>query len=273
MKKIECIDFHTHIFPDTLAPKAIASLTESAKNLYTPHTDGTKQGLLKSMNDAGIDISVIMPVLTKHTQTVKTNEFSAAAIGDGIRAFGGLFPTEDEYKKDIDFIVSLGLPGIKLHAEYQNFVVDEPKMLRIYDYAFSKGLIIMQHAGFDPAFKAPFRSSPKMFANVIKQLGGGTMIAAHLGGQSQWDDVENYIVGTNIYIDTSMGFERYPTDQFLRIVKNHGSDKILFGTDSPWSDGKKEHEILLSLPLSNTEKENILFRNAEKLLGLKNQAV
>ncbi|MBO5037351.1 MAG: amidohydrolase family protein [Clostridia bacterium] len=268
MQKIKCIDFHTHIFPDALAPRAIAALVEGGKHLYLPNADGTKDGLIEFMDRSGIDVSVVMPVITKQSQTVKTNEFSVAVLSDRIRAFGGIFPNTDDYKRDIDFVVSLGLPGIKIHAEYQDFIVDDPKMLKIYDYAFSKGLMIMQHAGFDPAFEAPFRSNPKMFANAMKQLGGGTMIAAHFGGQSQWDEVEKYIVGTNIYIDTSMGFDYYSEEQFMRIVKNHGSDKVLFGTDSPWSNSGKERERLLALPLPVEDKENILHKNAERLLGI-----
>jgi predicted TIM-barrel fold metal-dependent hydrolase len=268
MDKIRCIDFHTHIFPDTLAPRAIAALVESGKHLYAPHTDGTKAGLLAFMDKSEIDVSVVMPVITKHSQTLKTNAFSAEITDGRIKAFGGIYPHTDDYKRDIDYVVSLGLPGIKLHAEYQDFVADAPEMLKIYDYAFSKGLIILHHAGFDPAYDPPYRATPKMFANIRKQLGGGTLIAAHLGGQSQWDDVEKYIVGTDIFIDTSMGFDMYPTDQFLRIVKAHGSDKILFGTDSPWSDSGKEKKTLLSLPLSDEEKENILHKNAERLLSI-----
>ena len=268
MTGIKCIDFHTHVFPDTLAPRAIAALVESGKHLYTPHTDGTKNGLIDFMDKSGIDVSVVMPVITKQSQTLKTNAFSAEITGERIKAFGAIYPHTDDYKRDIDYVVSLGLPGIKLHAEYQDFVADSPEMLKIYDYAFSKGLIILHHAGFDPAYDPPYRATPKMFANIAKQLGGGVMIAAHLGGQSLWDDVEKYIVGTDIYIDTSMGFDFYQTEQFLRIVKAHGSQKILFGTDSPWSDSGKERKTLLSLPLSDEEKENILHKNAERLLGI-----
>ena len=57
MQKIRCIDFHAHIFPDTLAPKAIASLVEGGKHLYLPNTDGTKDGLIKFMDESGVDIS------------------------------------------------------------------------------------------------------------------------------------------------------------------------------------------------------------------------
>ena len=268
MTTIKCIDFHTHVFPDALAPRAIAALVESGKHLYTPHTDGTKSGLIDFMDKSGIDISVVMPVITKQSQTLKTNAFSSEITGDRIKAFGAIYPHTDDYKRDIDYVVSLGLPGIKLHAEYQDFVADSPEMLKIYDYAFSKGLIILHHAGFDPAYDPPYRATPKMFANIRRQMGGGVLIAAHLGGQSLWDDVEKYIVGSDIYIDTSTGFDMYPTEQFLRIVKAHGSEKILFGTDSPWSDSGKERKTLLSLPLSDEEKENILHKNAERLLRI-----
>jgi predicted TIM-barrel fold metal-dependent hydrolase len=70
-----------------------------------------------------------------------------------------------------------------------------------------------------------------------------------------------------MYLDTSMGFSYYPHEQFLRIVKAHGADKILFGSDSPWSKAGEEIAALQSLPLSEEEKAKILYKNAEKLLS------
>ena len=97
---------------------------------------------------------------------------------------------------------------------------------------------------------------------------GGIIVAAHLGGHQEWDDVERHLVGTNIYLDTSMGFEYYPREVFLRIARNHGVDKILFGSDSPWSDAKTEIEHLRAMPLSDGEKELILSGNARRLLAI-----
>lgn len=262
------IDFHTHIFPDKLAERAIKALTEGIDNLYTPVTDGTRDGLLSYMDKNGIDVSVIQPVVTKPSQTEKNNLWAQSICSDRIVAFGGIYPHTEDYKKDIDLIVSLGLKGIKFHAEYQDFMLDDIKMLRIYDYALSKGLILLHHAGFDPAYKPPFRSSPKQFAVLDRELRGGVIIAAHLGGHAQWDEVEQYIAGTGIYIDTSMGFEYYPHEQFLRIVKAHGADKVLFASDSPWSDAASEVKALRALPLSDDEKELILSGNARRILKI-----
>ena len=265
------IDFHTHIFPDSLAPRARKSLEDSTVHFgynYKALTEMTRASLLEHMNMWGVDISVIQPVVTKPSQTVTTNTWAAEAQCDRIIAFGGIHPDTDDYKRDLDLVVSLGMKGIKLHTEYQRFYPEEERMLRIYDYAFSKGLIVLHHAGFDPGMPEPFHSNPERFAKMLENFSGGTFVLAHLGSQEMWDDVEKYLVGKDVYFDTSMGFECYPSEQFLRIVKNHGADKILFGSDSPWSNASKELAILNSLPLTAAEKQLILCDNAKKLLNL-----
>ncbi len=263
------LDFHTHIFPDSIAKRARASLIESARGLYHPDHDMTLQSLLENMERCGVDKSVVQPVLTKQSQAEKVNAWAASLESDKIIPFGGLYPTEEHYKEDIDFICSLGLKGIKMHCEYQHFQVDSPLMLRLYDYAFSKGLIILHHAGFDPAFPPPFNSSPKQFLNVWKQMRGGIMVAAHLGGHAQWEDVIENLASTGIYLDTCMGQTYYGSKIFIDIVNAFGADRILFASDSPWSNPKQEIQLISSLPLPSSDKEKILHLNAERLLGLK----
>ena len=264
------IDFHTHAFPDAIHERAIASLCKASHDILSPCHDGSLSGLLSNMDKFGVDLSVVQPVITKPSQTKTLNEWAAKITeeNDNIISFGGIHPHSDDWKRDIDFVCSLGLPGLKFHCEYQDFKIDDPLMLKIYDYAFSKGLIILHHAGYDPAFEEPFRSSPQMFANVLKEMKGGVMIAAHFGGGRQWDDVERYLVGRDIYLDTSMGQEYYPPEQFLRIVSHHGADKILFGSDSPWSKADYELEHINASALSDDEKALILGKNAKRLLGL-----
>lgn len=262
------IDFHTHAFPDRLAERAISTLVEAGNNQYLPCSNGTAEGLLKNMDRFGVDISVVQPVVTKPAQTRTVNLWAKEISVGRLISFGGLHPETDDYKRDIDLICELGLPGIKLHPEYQGFEIDDPKMLRIYDYALSCGLILLFHAGFDPAFPPPIHSSPKRFRQISESLGGGTIVAAHLGGIKQWDEVEEELAGSQVYLDTSMGFEYYSKEQFLRIVKKHGADKILFASDSPWSRADKELETLNSLPLSQEEKDLILYKNAKGLLKL-----
>jgi predicted TIM-barrel fold metal-dependent hydrolase len=244
----------------------MTKLTETIDNLYTPVHDGTVAGLLKNMDEWGIDVSVIHPVITKASQVRKTNEWIKSVCSGRIVGFGGIYPHSDSFKEDIDYVAELGLKGLKFHAEYQNFIVDDVKMLKIYDYALSKGLILLHHAGYDPAYPPPFKSTPQQFAKIGRELRGGVIIAAHLGGHAQWSDVEEHLAGSSIYLDTSMGFEYFSQEQFLRIVKKHTPGKILFGSDSPWSNAKTEIEHIKRLPLAENDISAILGGNAKKVL-------
>lgn len=276
------IDFHTHVFPDAIAPRALESLVGNIrfhnpqalakhKSLACPATDLSLGDTLAKMDNFGISLSVVQPVITKPSQTLKLNEFAAKIMAEHpnrIVSFGGIHPESDDWKRDIDFVCSLGLKGLKFHAEYQGFVVDAPEMLRIYDYAFSKGLILLHHAGADLGMARPYKSSPAQFAHIARELKGGVLVAAHFGGHEQWDEVEEHIVGTDIFIDTSMGFEYYTEEQFLRIVKAHGAEKVLFATDCPWSNPEHEIKALMATPLSAEDKELIFHKNAERLLNI-----
>jgi predicted TIM-barrel fold metal-dependent hydrolase len=262
------IDFHTHIFPNELAPKALGSLLSKLNKDYIPANDCTLDGLKQNMKKWGIDISVIQPVITRKSQLKNINLWAKEITSGNIISFGGVYPHTDDYKSDIDFVVDLGLKGLKFHPEYQDFQVDDKDMLKMYDYALSKGLVLLFHAGVDIGMPAPYKSSPKQFANVVDAMQGGTIIAAHLGGHRQWDDVERYLVGKDIYLDTSMGLEYYSKEQFLRIVKNHSADKILFASDSPWSYAGKEIEIINELPLSSQDKNKIFSINARNILKI-----
>ncbi len=263
------IDFHTHIFPDELAPRAMKGLLKHwVDQPIDPVTDGTKAGLIAEMDRTGVDISVIAQIATRPSQTEAGCRFAAEIADDRIIPFGSVNPYSDDYRRDIDLIVSYGLKGIKLHAEYQEFIVNSPEMLRIYDYAFEKGLIILQHSGFDIAYQPPYRSTPAMFADVMRQMKGGVMVAAHLGGVKMWDEVLELLCGTDIYLDTSQGVDYYTKKQFIDIVNAHGADKILFGTDSPWGSATRECKGILSCNFT-AEQEYLIFEgNAKRILDL-----
>ena len=262
------IDFHTHVFPDRIAPLTVASIAARIGQQYIAVSDGTVAGLLKNMDRWGIDLSVIQPVITKQSHFRSTNEWVAAIRSDRIECFGGIYAHSDDYKSDIDFVLSLGLAGLKFHPEYQDFYVDEARMLRIYDYALGKGLILFFHAGYDPGFPPPIKSTPAQFAKIAAAMQGGTIVAAHLGGCGQWDEVEKDLAGSDIYLDTAVGFEYFTEELFLRVLEKHGADKILFSSDSPWSDGGSEIAHIRSLPIPESAKDAILSGNAKRLLGL-----
>ena len=262
------IDFHTHIFNDQLAPKARAALINNSHGAYRHCTDMTRAGLLAYMDAHGIDKSVVLSIATKPTQVGKINAWAEEINDDRLIAFGAVYPLGEDWKRDIDDVVARGLKGIKLHPEYQRFYVDDESVLPLYDYAFSKGLIVLWHAGYDPVGTPPYRSSPRRFAALADRYDGAKMVVAHLGGQEQWVETAEFLAGKNVWMDTSMATKYCPKDLFEFIVKKHGADRILFASDSPWSDTAEAADMIRGCDFTDGDKEKILHGTAEKLLGL-----
>lgn len=260
------IDFHTHDFPDAIAAKSIALLQQRSGTM--PYTDGTYQGLARSMGEGGIDISILLPVVTKPSQFTTVNRV-AAQLNEkqgAIRSLGGIHPDNEDYREKLKEIKSMGLPGIKLHPAYQGTYMDDIRYKRIVSYALEQDLLVVFHAGVDIGLPEPVYTDPERTLNLLRDTGGGNMILAHLGGWKCWDQVEELLLDRNVYFDTAFVQDFMSKEQFMRIVRGHGSDKILFGTDSPWSGQKESVEWLKSLPFSTEEQEQIFSGNAKKLL-------
>ena len=268
------IDIHTHVFPDAMAEKTIALLADKAD--LKAYTDGKVSGLLDSMDKGGIDCSVIMPVVTAPRQFDSINRF-AADINEKyadkkqngvprLISFGGIHPDSVDYKGQLDTIKSMGFMGIKLHPDYQGVFFNDIRYKRIVSYATELDMLILVHAGLDVGMPDPIHCTPRMSDEVIRETESDKLILAHLGGFGLWDEVEELLVGRDIYMDMAVIPEYISDEQFVRIVKNHGSDKILFGSDSPWSGQKESVEWIKRQALTDEDKEHIFWKNAARLL-------
>jgi hypothetical protein len=260
------IDIHSHCFPDGLASRAIAALTEKAG--IPAYTDGTVRDLKRSMITAGIDMCVIQHIATKPEQTANVNRWAVEIQDAGIIGFGSIHPDYQGWREEIKWLVGSGIKGVKFHPEYQDFYVDDPKVYPIYEALFEAGLTVLFHAGVDLGFPYPYHCTPSRLAKVLDSFLGSRMIAAHMGGYRYWKDVERYLLGKDIYLDTSFAFNDLGAETMLALIKGHGVDRILFGSDSPWTDQWKEVSNIKSLDLSGEEIASILGGNAVHLLSI-----
>lgn len=280
------VDMHTHIFPDKISADVIEKLSRVAG--IPAHTDGTLDGLKKSMDDAEINLSVILPVATNTHQVEKINS-SAAELNEkfsdaGIFSFGCIHPDFANVRAELSRVKNRGLKGIKIHPVYQDINLDDAKFLRIFDRAAELDLIVVTHAGLDIGFPGVIRCSPQMIRRVVDEIGNFKFVAAHMGGWKNWREVLELLSDTKIFIDTAFStgeivprsdshwqaddLEGLTPAQFMTFVKIFGADRILFGTDSPWTSARSSIEFINNLPLDDDAKEKILGRNAQRLLEI-----
>ncbi len=263
------IDFHTHAFNPKIAERAISKLEHISG--FTPFTRGLVPQLIDRMDEWGVDKSVMLSIATKPSQQTIINDWAAAVNNaqERIIAFGSVHPDADDFEDEIARIKQLGLHGIKLHPDYQDFMVDDKKLDPLYEAAACIGLPIIFHAGRDCMSPNLIHCTPERAAKVIKRHPKLKIILAHLGGCDMWEQVFDIIAGTGeqVYLDTSFTLG-CPDELMLKIIRKHGTDRILFGSDCPWASGGAILEKLLRLDLTDDEREKIFGKNAVGLLGL-----
>lgn len=261
------IDFHTHAFPEAIAEKAIAKLSFVSGGL-NPHTNGTTSGLKELMQKTKVDKAVVLNIATNAKQQKNVNDFAAQLNSNpDFFSFGSIFPDSPDALEELERIKALGLKGVKLHPDYQGFSVDDEKMKPIYKKISKLGLITIFHAGLDYGFPPPYGGTPEKMVKALSWF-ESPVVAAHWGGIDCGEGVLDLLCGKDIYFDTSFGYGNMPKYYAEKILEKHGTDKILFGTDSPWHTADMEMRLLSTLDLSEEEKEKITHKNAEKLLGL-----
>lgn len=259
-------DFHVHLYPDPLASKAVSHLTRCFGN--PPAFDGTVTGAKKKLSETGLRCALNLPVSTKPDQVDSINAWAAANNRGPVFSLATVHPDTPDIPAVLAAIQAAGFKGIKLHPEYQAFTLDDPRMEPVWDACADLGLFIFLHAGGERVFKPPFHSSPTTIAALLERHPRLTLVAAHLGGFQMWDESEQVLIGKNLTLDLSHTLFWMPDEQISRMIKNHGTDRIVFGTDGPWQDCGKVLEAFLKLPFSPEEQRKILWENAVRLLNL-----
>ena len=258
--KQKVIDVHTHIWPSKLAPNAVEHVGTYYN--YDMHGKGTIEDLTKSAKEAGIEKLIIHSSALKASQVETVNDATASHLSETVAGFGTLHPDYKDFEKEILRIKSLGLKGIKLHPDFQFFNIDDRRMYEAYDIIRAEKLPILFHMG---DVKYDYSSAHRLL-KVLNDFPGIIVIGAHLGGHLKWDDAEELLVGKDIYMDCSSTDRMLMPERAVRIMRNHGTEKILFGTDYPIELHKEGVEKFLALGLTDEENENILYNNAYNLL-------
>lgn len=259
------IDFHTHAFPDDLSERVIKALEKEGG--IKAHLDGKISTLLSSMDSCGIERSVICNIATKPAQFDSILKWCKKVRSERIIPFPSFHPYDPEFRNRIHEIKQEGFKGIKFHPYYQNFTIDEERLLPVYEKICDENLILVMHTGFDFAFPMIRIADPEKIVAVIGKFPCLKLVTTHLGAWKQWEEVEQMLLGKQIYMEISFSLECLDADAVKNIISNHPMEYVLFGTDSPWTDQQKAVSLLRGLQLGEKKERLVLRENAVKLLN------
>jgi predicted TIM-barrel fold metal-dependent hydrolase len=265
--RIMIIDVHTHIYPNHRAAQMLDAVKERAG--VQAYTDGTIEGLLRSMQEAGIESVVVSSIATRPEQVEAMNQWLMEMCHTPVHRLATVHPDLPAAPELVSAVKAQGFKGFKVHPDYQDFFVDEQRIFPLYESAQAEGMPILFHVGVDPGLPHPVHATPQRLARVLKEFPQLRIIAAHMGGQDMYAEAEEHLLGNDIYLDTSFVLRKIPMDILQRFFTKHPIDRFLFGTDSPWTDQREELEFFLSLTfLTQDAKDKIIGTNAAHVLGI-----
>lgn len=260
------VDAHCHIYPEKIASRAING-TDTFYGLHSQKS-GIVGEMIKEGRAVGIDRFVVQSVASVPRQVKSINEFIAAEERENaglLTGLGTLHPDSDDIEGDFDHLCELSLHGVKLHPDIQNFRIDDRKCMKIYELCESHGLPILMHTG-DNRYD---RSNPDRLIPVLKAFPSLTVVGAHLGGWSVWEEAASKLAGfENLYVDSSSSFGFLSDGKMKELISAYGTDRVLFATDYPMWDASDELKRLLSLGFTDGEYELLLGKNAAKVFGI-----
>lgn len=272
MKKFNIIDSHCHIFPDKIAQKATDSIDNfygigEAEDIEVCGFVGNAKTLLNQCDSVGVDRCLVTSVATTPHHAQSINSFIASEVElfpDRFIGFGSLHPESETLEEDAQHLIALGLKGVKLHPDIQNFKVDDPKVVKIFEICNEKNLPLLVHTE-DSRYD---NSNPNRVKKILEMFPDLTIIGAHFGGWSLWNEAPRELCKyKNLYVDTCSSFYALSKEKAREIIDLYGTDRVLFGTDFPMWKQEDELEFLFSLGLSEKELEDILHNNILKIVN------
>lgn len=274
------IDFHTHNFPDAIAPRAITSMVEMLRHQFIPFGDGTLACQLADARKNGIDRCVMCPIATKPSQADVILR-TALEIRDGARGeeaarviipLASVHPADPDFKAHLRAIADAGIPGIKLHPYYQGFRLDDPSVFPFFAAVRDLGLVVIAHCGYDHGFlNVPMCCGPAEIAALLTAVPGlgPRFVAAHLGGrEGNPPGATDMLLETGCLIDTACLEILQDDPDAIRVMETWPADRVVFGTDYPWNRQRRLVEWVMARRPSAADQEAIFHLNAERILRL-----
>ena len=275
------IDFHTHIFPPWLRERRDEYIKRDPcfSLLYSQPQARmvTAEELLASMDEAGIDLSVVLNVgWVSHELCVKTNDYILDSVSRYPRRLVGFCAVQpragDVAVAEIERCARAGAKGIgELRSDVQAFdLTDNITMKPLVDAALKHDLILLTHSS-EPVgheYSGKGNITPDILYSFITAFPNLKIVCAHWGGGLPFYALMPEVAraSANVFFDTAATVFLYKPEVFEQVSCIIGSDKILFGTDYPLMHQNRVLAQVQSARLPAKDKAKILGDNAKRML-------
>ena len=259
---LQIIDFHTHVYPDAIAHKAAQSIRDFYE-IGDTNLDGTVDLLLQTGKEAGISRYIILPVGLKPSGVAHINDFiyQQTLTHPEFTGFGTLHAGMQDLTEECERILNLGLRGIKMHPDSQEFSIDDPRLFPAYEILQGRAPVIL-HMG-DTRYD---HSHPRRLRHVLELFPNLDVIAAHFGGYSMQETAYQELKDKNCYFDISSSMMFMNEGVPEKYIRAYGAERFVYGTDFPLWDPRTEVPRFLNLKLTADELEQIAYKTALHIL-------
>lgn len=263
---MKIFDIHVHIYPDKIAEKAAQSIGIFYDD-YRIHGNGSVEDCIARLDAAGIRRFAAHSVALEPRHVAAINRFILsvqARYPDRVTPFAALHPDMDDLPRSVSALADQGFKGFKIHPDMQRFCLDSDRAAPMMEAVADTGLPILIHCG---DYRYDY-DGPRRILALRDRMPRLKMICAHLGGWSEWDRAEEILPGEGLTVDLSSSLYQMTPEHAAEIIRAFGTENVLYGTDYPMWDPAEELERFLRVPLTDREREDILWNNANRLLNL-----
>ncbi|MFH1639961.1 MAG: amidohydrolase family protein [Chloroflexota bacterium] len=277
------IDCHTHIFSPRIrenrsdyvrSDPVFAELYASPKARLI-----TAPELIDSMDEAGIDVSVILNIGWRSLKPcIESNDYileSVARYPERLIGFCAV-PTapSDSALDEIQRCAGGGIRGVgEIRPDPRVDFRDRESAAPFVEVMKKHHLVLLTHASEPVGHEYPGKGvlTPGSLYPMIRCLAGLTVICAHWGGglpfYTLMPEVKKAL--KDVYFDTAASPFLYRPEVYQIAARLVGAEKILFGSDHPVLPQKRLLTEIAALDMDGSAKELIWYGNAARLFGIK----
>jgi predicted TIM-barrel fold metal-dependent hydrolase len=230
---MEIIDVHVHGSPH---PEKRGEKERLDNVIAAHHEQGIRRFVLIPMNDVSQQPAGEMNIFTANA--VSTYPDIAGFIDLDLSQAHSFCNGVPALEKEIAQAYEQGLRGIKVHPQNLGVDADDWRLLPVYRLAGELGIPVMVHCYPGPTPLGLNHSHPEKIQKVVRVFHRTTFVLAHLGGIPHFP-LMAWLSADNVYFDTAGVMKElwafYSIEQLRYIFSQIGYDRLLFGSDYPYS--------------------------------------